>query len=77
MGARGGWGLEDRTWGTGVEEVEEGRGDEREMETVALGLEEQDGDEEEGRGRGEEALGVWGWISIATVRSPAVMFGQR
>lgn len=39
VGARGVCGLVDRTWGTGVEEAEEGRGDECEMDTVALGLE--------------------------------------
>lgn len=32
-------GLEERTWGTGVEDAEEGRGDEWEIDTVALGLE--------------------------------------
>lgn len=35
--------------------MEEGRGDEWEIDTVALGLE-QEGDEEEGRGREEELL---------------------
>lgn len=49
------WGLVERTCGTGVEEAEEGRGDEWEMETVALGLE-YEGEEEEGRGKEEELL---------------------
>lgn len=39
VGARGVCGLADRTWGTGVEDADEGRGDEWEMDTVAFGLE--------------------------------------
>lgn len=48
-------GLVERTWGTGVEDAEEGKGDEWEMETEAFGLE-YEGEEEEGRGKEEELL---------------------
>lgn len=39
VGARGVCGLVERTCGTGVDEAEEGRGDECEMETDAFGFE--------------------------------------
>lgn len=39
VGARGVCGLVERTWRTGVEDADEGRGDEWDIDTVALDLE--------------------------------------
>ena len=73
MGARGGCGLDER--GTGVEEEEEeeqGNGEECEMDTVALGFEdeEQAGEEEEGELAEQESAAIEkGWPNAGDIRA--------